>query len=51
MDNKEKVLRWDLQESITELNSDVGECPIVSMSFYIMENRRKKVKKMSIRIK
>lgn len=43
MEDKEKILRWNLQESIKELDSDVGECPLVSMSFAIVENRRKKV--------
>jgi len=43
MEDKEKILRWDLQEAEKELKSDVGEAPLASMVFSIMENRRKKV--------
>ena len=45
MEDKEKILRWNLQEAIKELNSDVGECPLASMAFAVMENRRKNVEK------
>lgn len=45
MEDREKILRWDLQEAIKELNSDIGECPLVSMVFAIKEHRQKKVDK------
>jgi hypothetical protein len=45
MEDTEKILRWNLQEAIKELNSDVGECPLVSMAFAIRQHRRKNVEK------
>ena len=45
MEDKEKILRWDLLEAQKDLDSDVGECPLVSMKFAIMEQRRKRIKK------
>lgn len=44
MDDQEKILRWDLQESIKELNSDIKyELPFTWMVSVIMEERRKNV--------
>jgi len=43
MENKEKILRWDLQEAQKTLNSNLGECPLVSMAFAIMEARKNEV--------
>lgn len=43
MQDKEKILRWNLQEAIKELNSDIGEVPLASWYFKIKEQRRRKV--------
>ena len=43
MDDKEKILRWNLQEAIKELNSDVGEVPLVSMESSITAKKNNKV--------
>lgn len=41
MDDKEKVLRWDLQEARKEERSSIGDCELVSMAMSITEGRRK----------
>jgi len=43
MKNKEKILRWDLQQAIKELNENVGEVPIVQLAFAIKQHRQRKV--------
>jgi len=50
MEDREKILRWNLQESQKNLNSDIGEVPL-DMVFAIMENRRKYVEKCEKELK
>jgi len=47
IDDKEKILRWNLQESIKEYNSSMEqyELPLASMIFAVKEQRRKNVDK------
>ena len=52
MEDKEKILRWDLQEAEKELkNSDNLEVPLVSISFAVLESRRKKVTECEVKLK
>lgn len=41
MTDREKVLRWDLQEAKKVERSSIGDCELVSVAMSIRENRRK----------
>ena len=47
MEDREKVLRWNLQEAQKEMSkpTDIGGMLIASVSFGIIKNRKEKLRK------